>query len=85
MTVLIYLVPMALLLGLTGLAAFLWSLRSGQYDDVDGAAVRILDDDDIDRAKTDARSDGGRANETPRKTLAGRHDTRFQDEAVSRP
>jgi cbb3-type cytochrome oxidase maturation protein len=39
---------MALLLGLTGLAAFLWSLRSGQYDDVDGAAVRILDDDDID-------------------------------------
>ena len=48
MTVLIYLVPMALLLGLTGLAAFLWSLRSGQYDDVEGAAVRILDDDDID-------------------------------------
>ena len=47
MTVLIYLVPMALLLGLTGLAAFLWSLRSGQYDDVEGAAVRILDDDDI--------------------------------------
>ena len=51
MTVLIYLVPMALLLGLTGLAAFLWSLRSGQYDDVEGAAVRILDDDDIDRAR----------------------------------
>jgi cbb3-type cytochrome oxidase maturation protein len=48
MNVLIYLVPMALLLGLTGLVAFLWSLRSGQYDDVDGAAVRILDDDDID-------------------------------------
>jgi cbb3-type cytochrome oxidase maturation protein len=42
---------MALLLGLTGLAAFLWSLRSGQYDDVEGAAVRILDDDDIDRAR----------------------------------
>ena len=51
MTVLIYLVPMALLLGLTRLAAFLWSLRSGQYDDVEGAAVRILDDDDIDRAQ----------------------------------
>jgi len=49
MTVLIYLVPMALLLGLTGLSAFLWSLRSGQYDDVEGAAVRILDDDDIER------------------------------------
>ena len=51
MTVLIYLVPMALLLGLTALAAFLWSLRSGQYDDVEGAAVRILDDGDIDRAQ----------------------------------
>jgi cbb3-type cytochrome oxidase maturation protein len=46
--VLVYLVPMALLLGLTGLAAFLWSLSSGQYDDVDGAALRILDNDDIE-------------------------------------
>jgi cbb3-type cytochrome oxidase maturation protein len=40
-------VPLALMLGLTGLAAFLWSLKSGQYDDLDGAAVRILPDDDI--------------------------------------
>ncbi len=48
MNVLVYLVPMALLLGLTGLAAFLWSLSSGQYDDVDGAALRILDNDDIE-------------------------------------
>lgn len=47
MNVLIYLVPMALLLGLTGLAAFMWSLRSGQYDDVQGAAVRVLSDDDL--------------------------------------
>jgi cbb3-type cytochrome oxidase maturation protein len=47
MNVLIYLVPLALLLGLTGLVAFLWSLRSGQYDDLDGAAVRILSDDDL--------------------------------------
>ena len=38
MNILIYLVPMALALGLTGLAAFLWSLRDGQYDDLDGAA-----------------------------------------------
>jgi cbb3-type cytochrome oxidase maturation protein len=45
--VLIYLVPLALLLGLTGLIAFLWSLRSGQYDDLDGAALRILPDDDL--------------------------------------
>ncbi|MFL5162277.1 MAG: cbb3-type cytochrome oxidase assembly protein CcoS, partial [Microvirga sp.] len=47
MEVLIYLVPMALLLGLSGLAAFLWSLRNGQYDDVQGAAVRMLSDDDV--------------------------------------
>ena len=47
MNVLVYLVPMALGLGLAGLFAFLWSLRSGQYDDVDGAALRILDDDDV--------------------------------------
>jgi cbb3-type cytochrome oxidase maturation protein len=47
MEVLIYLVPMALLLGLSGLAAFIWSLKSGQYDDVQGAAVRVLSDDDV--------------------------------------
>jgi len=49
MNILIYLVPMALALGLTGLAAFLWSLRNGQYDDLDGAAVRMLSDDDVGR------------------------------------
>jgi cbb3-type cytochrome oxidase maturation protein len=48
MNVLMYLVPMALLLGLTGLIGFLWSLKSGQYDDLDGAALRILPDDDIE-------------------------------------
>ena len=48
MNVLVYLVPMALALGLTGLAAFLWSLKSGQYDDVEGAALRVLADDDIE-------------------------------------
>jgi cbb3-type cytochrome oxidase maturation protein len=47
MNVLVYLVPMALGLGLTGLFAFLWSLRSGQYDDLDGAALRVLNDDDL--------------------------------------
>jgi cbb3-type cytochrome oxidase maturation protein len=47
MNVLLYLVPMALALGLVGLTAFLWSLKSGQYDDVDGAALRVLADDDI--------------------------------------
>jgi cbb3-type cytochrome oxidase maturation protein len=50
MNVLVYLLPIALGLGLLGLGAFLWSLKSGQYDDLDGAAVRILDDDDIKRS-----------------------------------
>lgn len=46
MHVLLYLIPIALGLGLLGLAAFLWSLRAGQYDDLDGAAHRVLFDDD---------------------------------------
>ncbi|HCQ70509.1 MAG: cbb3-type cytochrome oxidase assembly protein CcoS [Alphaproteobacteria bacterium] len=46
MSVLIYLIPIALVLGLLGLGAFLWSLKSGQYDDLDGAAQRILMDDE---------------------------------------
>lgn len=47
-----YLIPIALFLGVVGLVAFLWSVRSGQFDDLDGAAWRILDDDD-DRPKPD--------------------------------
>lgn len=43
---LLYLIPIALLLGGLGLAAFLWSLRGGQYEDLDGAAQRILFDED---------------------------------------
>ncbi len=46
MTDFLYLVPIALGLGLAALAAFMWALRSGQYDDLDGAAERILLDDD---------------------------------------
>jgi cbb3-type cytochrome oxidase maturation protein len=46
MTILLYLLPIAVGLGLLGLGAFLWSLKSGQYDDLDGAAHRILFDDD---------------------------------------
>mgnify|MGYP006279781809 CR=1 FL=1 len=47
MDVLLYLVPTALGLGLLGLFAFMWSLKTGQYDDLEGAAHRILDDDDL--------------------------------------
>lgn len=46
MDVILYLIPAALLLGLLGLGAFLWALKSGQFDDLDGAAHRILFEDD---------------------------------------
>jgi len=49
MSSLVFLIPLALLLGGAALTAFLWSLRSGQYDDLDGAAERILLDDEKDR------------------------------------
>jgi cbb3-type cytochrome oxidase maturation protein len=48
MTSIGFLLPIALLLGLAGLAAFLWSVKNGQYDDLDGAAERILMDDTPD-------------------------------------
>lgn len=48
MNVLVFLIPIALLLGLVALFAFLWALKSGQYDDLDGEASRILFDDDED-------------------------------------
>jgi cbb3-type cytochrome oxidase maturation protein len=46
MTGLAFLIPIALGMGLLGLVAFLWSMRDGQYDDMDGAANRILIDDE---------------------------------------
>ena len=50
MTGLAFLIPIALFMGLAGLAAFMWSMRSGQYDDMDGAAHRILIDDEEEGA-----------------------------------
>jgi cbb3-type cytochrome oxidase maturation protein len=47
MNVLVYLVPLALTLGALGLAAFLWALKNGQFDDLDGAAWRAINDDDL--------------------------------------
>jgi cbb3-type cytochrome oxidase maturation protein len=64
MNVLVFLVPLALFLGLVGLAAFLWSLRNGQYDDMDGAALRVLDDSDV--------APGSRETSAPRRKPAGR-------------
>jgi len=46
MSSVLFLIPIALFLGALGLGAFLWSLKSGQYDDMEGAGLRILDDDE---------------------------------------
>ncbi|WP_213736969.1 cbb3-type cytochrome oxidase assembly protein CcoS [Bradyrhizobium sp. dw_411] len=51
MEVLVILVPLALGLGLVGLLGFLWSLKSGQYDDLEGAAWRAIADDEPVREK----------------------------------
>jgi len=45
MDVLVFMIPIALFLGTSGLIALLWALRSGQYDDMDGAEYRMLMDD----------------------------------------
>ena len=42
----VFLIPIAILLGLIGLGAFLWSMKSGQFDDLEGAAYRVLFEDD---------------------------------------
>jgi len=47
-TGLLVLIPVALFLGLLGLAGFVWALKAGQFDDPDGNAERILTDDDED-------------------------------------
>ena len=46
MEVLVILVALALGLGLVGLLGFLWSLKSGQYDDLEGAAWRAIEEDE---------------------------------------
>ena len=75
MDMLAYLIPVALFLGGIGLAAFLWSLRSGQFDDLDGAAHRILFEEDS-RAPAAARAldrDGGpQAGGSPARTTRSR-------------
>jgi len=58
MTMLLVLIPAALFLGLVGLAAFFWALRSGQFDDLDGAAHRILYDDDEVAPRTPRKKRG---------------------------
>ena len=59
MEALIYLIPAALFLGLLGLGAFLWALKSGQFEDLQGAAERILYDDDDEEPGPKQKNDGG--------------------------
>lgn len=51
MTSLAILIPIALFMGLMGLVAFFWALRRGQFSDLDGAAARILIDDEEDEPR----------------------------------
>jgi cbb3-type cytochrome oxidase maturation protein len=67
MNVIIYLLPMALGLGLIGLFAFLWSLRTGQYDDLDGAALRVLSDEDVGKRPFGRKADPSQAGREPNK------------------
>ena len=59
MDVLLYLIPVALVVGGVALAGFLWALKSGQFDDMEGAANRILFDDTPEEevSQSDIKSD----------------------------
>ena len=61
MEALLYLIPAALFLGLLGLGAFLWALRNGQFEDLDGAANRVLFDEDPPPGKKTDQEEGGRS------------------------
>lgn len=57
---LIYLIPAALFLGLIGLAVFMWSLRSNQYEDLEGATYRALfEEDDIEEEQKEKSNTKG--------------------------
>lgn len=64
MTVLLILIPVALLLGLIGLGGFLWALKSGQFDDLEGAAHRILLDDESEFKPPELTDESGQSPET---------------------
>ena len=75
MEVLIILVPLALALGLIGLVGFLWSLKSGQYDDLEGAGWRAISDDEVAQASPAPQSSIG-AMDPKIYSYAGDHDNR---------
>ena len=56
MTALAWLVPAALILGALGLGAFLWALKTGQFEDLEGAAYRALEDDPPEEEPSDDKT-----------------------------
>lgn len=72
MDILGLLIPAALFLGLLGLVAFVWALKSGQFDDLDGAAMRILIDDEMKKPSPAEDGEKRPATERPASTLADR-------------
>lgn len=68
MSGLLYLIPVAIGLGILGLVAFLWSLKSAQFEDLDGAANRILFEDEVpenEKSAATAASDPAADNRPP--------------------
>ena len=64
MEILVLLIPLSVVLALLIGAGFWWAVKSGQFDDLEGPAHRILADDDTsDAIPTDSRS--GDADATP--------------------
>jgi len=57
MDVIFGLIPGMILLGLVGVLIFFWAVKSGQYDDMDGPAHRIFDDDNLPQKKTGAKAE----------------------------
>jgi cbb3-type cytochrome oxidase maturation protein len=64
MSVIYVILPLAMLMGAAAVAAFIWAVRSGQYDDLDTSALRLLHDDDVEpphppRSHSHRRQRGG--------------------------
>lgn len=67
MTVLAWLIPIALAMGAVALLAFIWSMRTGQYDDLDGATERVLLAQKEDRPLTEPSDQAARKNDNERR------------------
>ncbi|MBN47294.1 MULTISPECIES: cbb3-type cytochrome oxidase assembly protein CcoS [unclassified Methylophaga] len=68
MEVIYGLLPGMLLLGLVGVVVFFWAVRSGQYDDMEGAANRVLMEDDNHSEETEVESDVENTNNNEHKS-----------------